>query len=260
MDKKRAVPMSNAKNKKLLLGDFLPEDVHHYRINRHSFTIYVGGDPSHPGDNSNWGSEPGVEYMMADRFEINLGILSDIDPNRPILVQMASCGGNWEEGMQMFGGILTCPNPITVLSTKGARSMTSIIPLAADRFVIRPPAKYMYHRGSYGFVGLDHEAETEDIERRRTHELMFRIYVARLKERGKFHSWSPEKIRAMLEDKSRHHIDVWFSADEAKEWGFADAVFDGNHETLRITKKNHARRKSMLNILRTQIVVNVEVS
>lgn len=250
-----------APHKRKLLGDYMLEDVHHFRINRHTFTIYITGDPTHGETHSDFDyGEPGVEYMMANRFEMNLNILSGIDPRRPILIVMASCGGDFEAGMQMFAAILACPNPVTILAVKWARSMTSIIPLAGDRFVIRPPAKFMYHHGTYGFGGTDQEAATHDVERRRKTELMMRLYVSRMKEQGKFSSWSEERIRKMLDEKLRQHIDVWFIADEAKEWGFADEVFAGNHDTLRAKKKNLARQKKMLEILRRPINVDVKIS
>lgn len=258
---KQAISRAKAKHTEALLGDKLTEDVHNFRINRHDFTVYVGGDPEHPGspDELELG-EPGVDYLMANRFDMNLGILSSIDPTRPILVEVSSCGGHYEAGMQMFGAILACPNPVTVMATKWARSMTSIIPLAADRFVMRPPATYMYHHGTYGFYGLDQEAATADVERRKSRETMFRIYTARLQEQGKFSSRTAKWIRDMLDERLRQHIDVWFSADEAVAWGFADEVFEGNHETLRVKRKNILRRERMLEVLRKPIKVEVKIS
>jgi ATP-dependent Clp protease protease subunit len=173
---------------------------------------------------------------------------------------MASCGGNWTEGMQMYGAILACPNPVTVFATKWARSMTSIIPLAADRFVIRPPAEYMIHRGQSGFYGLDQEADTFDIERRKATERMIRIYVARLKEQGMHRLWSPTRIRSLIESRFEKETDVWFSADEAKQWGFVDDVFDGDHDSLRARKRNRERRARMLAVLREPIKVSVTVT
>jgi len=248
-----------AKVRKALMGDFVTEDVHDYRIDRHSFTVYVGGDPHVWDTDPTPLGEPGVEHHMADRFEMNLGILSAIDPNRPILVNMSSCGGHWEEGMKMFGAILTCPNPVTVLGTKWCRSMTSIIPLAADRFVIRPPAQYMIHRGTYGFYGLDQEADTDDVQRRKTHEVMMRLYEARLREQGKFVN-NPVYLRKELEDRIRNEIDVWLSADEAVQWGFADEVFDGDYAKLRATKCHLTRRANLLQVLRRPVKVELKIT
>jgi ATP-dependent protease ClpP protease subunit len=237
-------------------GDYLLEDVHNYRINRKEFIIYIGGDPVHGG---NEGVEPGVNYAMADRFEANLDILSSIDRDRPILVNMASCGGCWEEGLQMHSAILACDNPITVLATKHARSMTSLIPLAADKFVIRAPATFMYHRGTYGIETLDEEAETEDNQRRKNNELMMRMYTARLLEQGKHTDWTEARIKAMLRQTIRENINVHLSADEAVEWGFADEVFV-SYDDLRTPTINLERRESMLSVLRKKITLKITVS
>lgn len=236
---------------KSLTGDFVLEDVHLYRVNRHTFTIYVGGDPQHSADEGY--NEPGVEYLMADRFEMNLSILSGIDPQRPILVHLASCGGDWYAGMQMFGAILTCPNPVTVLATRWARSMTSIIPLAADRFSMRPPARYMIHDGSAGIFGTTKEVLTDAEELRKSSEVMMRLYVTRLKERGLHKEKTEEEIAATLRDLMDRKSDVWWSADEAKRWGFADHVFDGNLTSLLATSPNQSRRKRMLAVLRKPV-------
>lgn len=236
---------------KSLTGDFVLEDVHLYRVNRHTFTIYVGGDPQHSASEDY--EEPGVEYLMADRFEMNLSILSGIDSNRPILVHLASCGGDWYAGMQMFAAILTCPNPVTVLATRWARSMTSIIPLAADRFVMRPPARYMIHDGSAVLSGTVKEVLTDSEEMRKACEVMMRLYVARLKERGPHKQKSDEDLTAVLRDLMDRKSDVWFAADEAKRWGFVDHVFDGNWSNLLATSTNQARRKRMLSVLRKPV-------
>ncbi len=262
IDSRQGRTLFRSRQGRALLGDFVPEDIHTYRIDRHTFTVYLSGDPSHPGveKTAMTQSEPGVDYMMADRFELNLGILSGIDPNRPILVNMSSCGGDWDEGMKIFGAILACPNPITVLATKWARSMTSIIPLAADRFVIRPPAQYMYHYGTFAFLGLVQELKTHFVELEKSNELMLRIYIERLREQGMYSKKSKNEIRSLLKLNIKEHIDVWLTARQAVRWGFADAVFDGNHQNLRATKKNFRRRERMLSALRKAINVEVVVS
>jgi ATP-dependent protease ClpP protease subunit len=238
--------------RKALTAGYPLEDLHTYRVDQHAFTIYVGGDPHDEGDSEETrGVEPGVTHHMADRFEINLGFLSRLNPRRPILIQMASCGGNWEEGMQMFSAILHCQNPITVLATKWARSMTSLIPLAADRFVIRAPATYMFHHGTTDFSGLaGEEVDTFKEEVDKAKHMMLAVYIARLREQGKFKKYSTKRIHEMLQDKMRRKIDVWLSADDAVKWGFADAVFDGNAAALRTREVNLGRRERMMAVLR----------
>lgn len=244
-----------------LKGDYILDDVHAYGINRETFTIYLQGekdlsDSVEKGENV---PEPGVEFVMANRFGRNLDVLTGISQKRPILIEMSSCGGDFEAGMQIFSKILYCPNPITVLATKWARSMTSIIPLAADKFVIQPPTEYMYHRGNAQFSGLDQEADTNNIRRIRQTEIMYRIYTKRLKSQGKFSERRVDNIRKELEKGTKDMIDVWLSADEAVAWGFADEVFEGNHRTLRTKARNEARREGLQALLRIPIPVKIVV-
>lgn len=250
--------LSNAARNRMRTGDHFLESIHSYRVDREQFIIYIGGDPE--AEAAEDGGESGVEYRMADRFERNLTTLSGIDPKRPILIVMASCGGDWEEGMQMGAAILTSPNPVTVLAVKWPRSMTSLIPLAADRFLIRPPARYMIHRGTYGFTGLDHQAETDDTERRISRELMLLIYSTRLKEQGIHSERSEEEIRNIVNKEMLEKIDVWKSADQAVREGYADGVYTGDVKNLRATKVNRARRDRMMDTLRTEICVEVKTT
>lgn len=233
--------------KKSLMGDYALDNWHLHRVDRDTFTIYLGSDPRYDADPCH--DEMGVEFAMADRLEMSLHILTQLDPKRPILIVLASCGGNWEEGMQMFGAMLVCPNPITVLGLKHCRSMTSLIPLAADKFVMRPPAEFMYHYGTWGYEGkAGEEAWTAFENLKHANDMMLRIYVARMKEQGKYNKDHPAKIRAMLEDNMRRKIDVFLSTDEAARWGFSDGVCVGPVE--RAAKKNIKRRNAMMALLR----------
>lgn len=239
-------------------NEFYIEDVHKYRVDKSNFIIYVGGDPEAVPGGYDENYEPGVEYHMADRFEMNMNILSSVDSSHPILINLASCGGYWDEGMQMFSAILTCPNPVTILATKWARSMTSIIPLAADKFILRPPVQYMFHYGSYGFWGIEQEADTSDVERRKTCEMMKRIYIARLREQGCFKHLNEKQIRHKLESEMKDKIDVWLSAQEAKDWGFVDEI-QGILPAERATEINHKRRQKMFEVVSSPIDIEIRI-
>lgn len=232
------------------MGDYALDNWHEHRVDREAFIVYVGGDPHDEGDwEGNHGSEPGVTHHMADRFEMNLSILTHIDPKRPIKIIQSTCGGNWEEGMQMFSALLTCPNPSTVIGAKHCRSMSSLIPLAADRFLIRPPAQFMYHYGCAAWEGLAGEESFTWFEQlQRANDMMLRMYVARLKEQGKFSRKHPAAIRATLKENMRRKVDVYLSTDEAVEWGFADGVFTGIEPLAQ--KRNTRRRNAMMAVLR----------
>lgn len=236
-------------------ADSTLDELHQYLVNKHTFSIFVSGDPNATVGTDSDEHEPGVEYCMADRFERNLNFLSAIDPERPILVTLSTCGGYWDECMQMFGAILMCQNPITVLGTKWCRSASSMIPLAADRFVMRPPAKYMIHRGEYSVSGVDQGIAAHNRERLRDNELMLALYVARLREQGSMRRYSENRIRQTIDTRFKENVDWWLTCDEATHLGFADAVFDGDLTKLLAKKKNLKRRTRMLEVLRENVTI-----
>jgi ATP-dependent protease ClpP protease subunit len=232
--------------RKRLMGDYALDNWHEHRVDRENFIIYVGSDPRQEQQHA---GEAGVEHHMADRLELNLNILHHLDDKRPVLIKMGTCGGCWEPGMQMFGAILTASNPITVVGVRHSRSMSSIIPLAADRFLMRPPTEFMYHYGTWGFDGLaGEEAWTAFEQLKKSNDMMLRLYVARLKEQGKMRFKHPAFIRHAIEDNMRRKVDCFLSTDQAVEWGFADGVALGVVD--RITKKNVKRRAAMMAVLR----------
>jgi len=229
------------------------EALDHWVTNRvipETFTIYVGGDPRTDQNGEAWigESEPGVDFSMADRFEQNLHWLSSIDPNKPILIFLSTCGGYVNEGFQMMSALLACPNPTTVVGLRHCRSMSSLIPLAADKFVMRPPAQYMYHYGTDGYEGLGGEQlQTFYEEHKKWNKVMLDIYVARLKFQGKFSSCSEQEIQKMLEDNLRNKIDVFLTIKEAIEVGFVDGIETGSLE--RVTEINKSRREAMWKVI-----------
>lgn len=234
---------------KSLLSDYALDNWHNHRVDREAFIIYVGSDPRQEQNDVN---ESGVEHHMADRLELNLNILSHLNPKRPVLIVMGTCGGSWEAGMQMFGALLCCSNPTTLLGVRHCRSMSSIIPLAADRFVMRPPTEFMYHYGTWNFEGLaGEEAWTSFESLRATNDMMLRLYVGRLKEQGIWSKKHPAAIRHMLEENLRRKVDVFLSTDDAVKWGFSDGIGIGPVE--RAQKRNTKRRNSILSILRKPI-------
>lgn len=232
------------------------ENLHGYRVDRENFIIHLAADPAHAGSSHlEPGEEPGVEHNMADRFEINLMHLSSIDRERNILVVLSSCGGNLDHALKIMGAMLDCPNPISILATYDATSATSLIPLVADHFSIRPTARYMLHLGSQTMVGIQQELMVSDIERRIALVRLLDLYVTRLKCCGRHKRWRYERIAQMLWERIEKKIDVWLSADQAVRDGFADSVFQGDWDALRIVKKDTVRCSLMRKVFRKEYVI-----
>jgi len=226
------------------------EAIHKYQIDIPQFTIYLGADA--PREDDSEGSF-GITYKVADCFEKNLDNLSSKDPRRPILIKITNYGGYFEEGHQIIAAMNRCPNPITAEASKTIASMAGLVALAADRFYMIPPAKFMLHHGYCDFDGSLDLVQTNFIELEKAKELHLQLFVARLKEQGKFRDRSEEDVRAMLLHEMRQKRDVWLDAYEAQEWGICDQGRD------RATKRNETRRVGIREVLNMEITVKIEV-
>src|SRR3989338_7328 len=177
---------------------------------------------------------------MANRFIKNLRFLSIRNPNQPILIHMKSCGGYWTEGMAIHDAIKTCPNKVTILSYTHARSMSSIILQAADKRVLMPNSYFLFHEGALWLSGTSKGVLSNvDWIKRVVNPTMLNIYARVLKRKGRFSRWSFTHIKKTIQDKMDKKEDVFLTAWEAVDWGFADEVFGGhdgsfNWEQLRV--------------------------
>lgn len=199
--------------------------LHDYNIDIPSNHLYLFGEEEY--GSSLGGAEPGVEYVMANRFIRNLNILMR-KSDKPILIHMKTCGGDWTEGMAIYDAIKSCPNPIIILSYTHARSMSSLIFQAADKRVMMPHSTYMFHDGTISVEGTVKQFYTEYERTKIAEEQMLTIYINAMKNKGKMKNEKPEKIKKWLRDQMDRKEDVYLSAEQAIELGFADEIFGAN--------------------------------
>lgn len=179
--------------------------------------------------------DPGVTYVMALKFIKNLRILSNhIGDDETILIHQNTPGGGWVPGMAIYSALSMCPQRTVILNYGEARSMSSLIPQAADHFVMMPiDSRYMYHTGLFGGMFTGTQIDTEYLEHQKAMYRMQDIYVDAIKRRkGKNHKWSREKLHAWLRAEMKEHEEVYLDPEEAVEHGFADAIFDGDWDAL----------------------------
>jgi ATP-dependent protease ClpP protease subunit len=219
-----------SRNKK---GLELIESIQEYSLDVKNREIYLAGEVDaelEPPD-----VEPGVEYVMANKFIKNLRFLSS-NSKDPILIHMKTCGGYWEEGMAIYDAIQFCPCFVVILSYTHARSMSSVILQAADSRVLMPNSYVLMHHGGLGFDG-EYQKVMAQMEwtKKVQSETMVNIYADRMKRtpHSKYKKWGPKRIKDMLMGEMAKKIDVFLTADEAVSWGLADAVFDGNWADLK---------------------------
>lgn len=206
--------------------------MHEYDVDLQSNHIYLMGTESYMTGTEAPSGEPGVDYTMANRFIRNMNLCMRVNPNKPILIHMKTCGGDWTEGMAIYDAIKSCPFPVTILNYTHARSMSSLIFQAANKRVMMPHSYYLFHEGTLGYEGTYKTVMSSVEFDKKGRESMVDIYEDVLKRGGKFEKRSRKWIRNWINESMNKKEDVFIDAKEAVELGFADSVFDYNWASL----------------------------
>lgn len=210
------------KLKKGYKSDDPVSQLHGYNIDIPSNHLYLFGEEVYAAVHE--GDEPGVEYIMANTFIRNLNILMR-KSDKPILIHMKTCGGDWKEGMAIYDTIKSCPNPVVILNYTHARSMSSLIFQAADKRVMMPHSTFMFHDGTNAVDGTTKQFYTEYEQTKIAEDQMLAIYIESMREKGKFKDEKPEKIKKWLREQMDRKEDVYLSAQQSIDYGFADEIF-----------------------------------
>lgn len=199
--------------------------VHEKWINPKTREMWIHGVDVSSSDYE--GEEPGVEYMMATRVIKNLHLFKLQSKTRRVIIHLHTCGGIWEEGMAIYDTIKSMPYPVTMISYTHARSMSSIIIQAADYRILMPNSYFMIHWGESGFYGYSPAAISNAQWIEKIDKKMLDIYTDIAHECGdKFKRKSKKFVRESIEGLMNKKGDVFFTPEEAIEWGFADEIFE----------------------------------
>jgi ATP-dependent protease ClpP protease subunit len=206
--------------------------VHEYDVDLQSNHIYLMGMESYAAGHEEAIGEPGVEFSMANRFIRNLNICMRANPDKPVVIHMKTCGGDWTEGMAIYDAIKSCPMPVTILNYTHARSMSSLILQAANKRVMMPHSYFMYHDGTLGYSGTAKLVESNFKFDKLNEETMLNIYIDSMKKNGKFKHKSRKSIYSYLREQMDKKEDVFVNAKDAVAHGFADSVFNYDWASL----------------------------
>ena len=210
--------------------------VHDHWIDPDSRELWIHGvDVSGSGYE---GDEPGVEYNMSVRVIKNLHYLRKQHARKSVTIHLHSGGGDWQEGMAIFDTIRLMPYPVTIISYTKAESMSSVILQAAaasrhDTRLMMPSSYFMFHYGDISTTGscpaVESEIEFAKLQRRQ----LVDIYVESVSGSKKFKDKTEAQIRRSLENHMDKKGDVYLTAEQAVEWGFADGIVDSWPEHCR---------------------------
>lgn len=217
--------------------------LHEYDVDIKSNHIYLFGSESYAaGTLGSESDEPGIEYIIANRFIRNINLCMRANPGLPIVVHMKTCGGDWNSGMAIYDAIRSCPSPVTILSYAHARSMSSLILLSCNKSVMMPNSYFMLHNGTIGVEGTVKSVESLVEFNKKSTETMLNIYYTSMKEKGKFKGKSKKFIYEWLNAQMDKKEEVYLTAEETVMYGFADSIFGGDWKNLSEYTKDQLER------------------
>jgi ATP-dependent protease ClpP protease subunit len=207
------------------------DQMHLFDVDLKSNHIYLmsvdrGYDAS--GDNS----EPGIDYVIANRFVRNFNLCMRVNPESPVLIHQKTNGGVWEEGMAIYDTIRSTSQLVTILNYTHARSMSSIIFQAANKRVMMPHSYFLFHDGTFGMEGTVKQIRSAVDYDKTCSDRMIDIYVKSMKRAPYWKGKTDKQIASWLKSEMEAKEDVYLNASDTVKFGFADEIFDYNWENL----------------------------
>lgn len=154
-----------------------------------------------------------VDDPIANRLCAQLLLLAEEDPRRDILLVINSPGGSVSAGLAIFDTMRAIGPDVATVSMGLAASMGQFLLSAGTpgkRFAL-PHSRVLMHQGSAGVQGTAIDVEIQAANLEHTKDVMNRL-------NAEFTGQTIERIAA---DSDRDH---WFTAGEAKDYGFVDQV------------------------------------
>ncbi|WP_017603720.1 ClpP family protease [Nocardiopsis alkaliphila] len=156
-----------------------------------------------------------VDEESANRVCAQILLLADDDPHKDITVAINSPGGVISAGLAIYDTMNFVPNDVSTLVMGFAASMGQFLACtgASGKRYSMPHARIMMHQPSGGLGGTAADIAIQAENLAHTKSTMVRLIAE--------HSGQSE--RTIAEDQ---HRDAWFTAEEAREYGFIDHVVE----------------------------------
>jgi ATP-dependent Clp protease protease subunit len=154
-----------------------------------------------------------VDDPIANQICAQLLLLSAEDSDRDIFLYINSPGGSVSAGMAIYDTMQFVTNDVATVAVGLAASMGQFLLCAGakDKRYATPHARIMMHQPSGGIGGTASDIAIQAEQMLYTKKTM--------QERIAFHTG--QSVEQIERDSDR---DRWFTADEAKEYGFVDHV------------------------------------
>jgi ATP-dependent Clp protease, protease subunit len=154
-----------------------------------------------------------VEDSMANAISAQLLLLAAEDPDKDIYLYINSPGGSISAGMAIYDTMQYIKNDVATVAMGLAASMGQFLLCAGapgKRYAL-PHARIMMHQPSGGIGGTASDIKIQAEQMSFTKKKMAELIAHH----------TGQKIATIEADSDR---DRWFTAEEAKEYGFVDHV------------------------------------
>ena len=157
----------------------------------------------------------------ANAIAAQLLLLSAEDPAKDIWLYINSPGGSISAGMAIFDTMNWIPNDVATVAMGMAASMGQFLLSAGTKGkrYATPHARVMMHQPSGGIGGT-----ATDIKIQAEQMLYIKTQMAEL-----IAQHTGQSVEQITKDSDH---DRWFSAEEAKEYGFVDHVFTSSGQAV----------------------------
>jgi ATP-dependent Clp protease protease subunit len=154
-----------------------------------------------------------VNTQVANRICAQLLLLSAEDPERDVSLYINSPGGSVYDGMAIYDTMQFIPNDVATIALGMAASMGQMLLCAGTRGkrYALPHARIMMHQASGGIGGTAADIAIQAEQMIYTKRLMQELIAQH----------TGQTVEQIEEDGDR---DRWFTAEQAKEYGFIDHV------------------------------------
>ncbi|AFR08315.1 ClpP family protease [Nocardiopsis alba] len=156
-----------------------------------------------------------VDEESANRVCAQILLLADEDPHKDITLAINSPGGVVSAGLAIYDTMNFVPNDVSTLVMGFAASMGQFLACtgAPGKRYSMPHARIMMHQPSGGLGGTAADIAIQAENLAHTKRTMIEL-IAR-------HSGQSEETIA-----ADQHRDAWFTAEEARDYGFIDHVIE----------------------------------
>lgn len=171
--------------------------------------------------------EPIINHSISETFLMNLRILEQ-ESNDPVIVHQQTVGGDWHSGMAIYDAIKCSPCNFIFICHGICASMGAIIaqaPLNKGIRISMPNCEWLIHEGSCAVDGTYKQMFSLYEFEKKMMDKSYDILSMSACQTGEYFQGSKEgAAKRFIKRQLNTKEDWWLSSEEARYYGFIDAI------------------------------------